>query len=56
MKDCKDCVNYKKVSCPFLDNEYIRIYNIEDYDFDCFQSEWDKMMCDMMCGKVEKDE
>ena len=56
MKECKECVNYSKKSCMFLDDMNKRKYMIEDYNFDCFQSEWDKIMCDIMCGGVEEDE
>ena len=49
---CKECAYYKTPSCI---GKYQREILIEDYGHDCFTTEFDKMMCDMMCGAVEEE-
>lgn len=52
IRPCKECVNYKTGACV---GEEKRMMCIEDYDFDCFMTKEDKMLCDLMCGGPEDD-
>ena len=56
VNSCTNCANNGKRSCLFYRHKN-RIEKrkevIGTYDFDCFQSYLDKMMCDMMCGEPE---
>ena len=49
---CKKCAYYKTPSCV---GEHTRKMLIEDYEHDCFTTEEDKILCEMMCGGVEDD-
>ena len=51
---CKNCVNYNQPSCPFY-NMTKPTTILSDYGINCFQSEEDKMLCDMMCGEAEDE-
>lgn len=50
MKACSKCANYKTPSCIGKDKRQILI---EDYDYDCFTTEEDKLLCEIMCGGIE---
>lgn len=53
IKNCRKCVNYKTESC--IGKESRKIIK-EDYNTDCWMSEADKELCDLLCGSVEEDE
>lgn len=49
-KECTQCINYKSSGCIGEDK---RKMIIEDYDTDCWMSEEDKKLCDLLCGGEE---
>lgn len=61
-KECKTCVNFLTDCCPlYLKglNDYIN-YLIarcgkRELGINCYQSEEDKILCDMMCGEAEDE-
>lgn len=62
LRKCKECVNHLQSSCPFFVNvinedllDKITENGRREFNFDCFQTEEDKWLCDMMCGDVEND-
>lgn len=55
IKLCKECVHYKKPSCPFGNQAKPNWSLSTDYGINCWQNEEDKILCDMMCGGVEND-
>ena len=52
-KPCKECADFGTMSCEGMTS---RMMWIEDYGYDCFVTEEDKWLCEMMCGGVESDE
>jgi hypothetical protein len=54
MKDCSECANYETVSCPCRQKKKpaldIRKHLIKELNYDCFITEEDKMLCEIMCG------
>lgn len=62
VQKCKDCVNHLSESCPFFINslnDYINDMISEngrtEFGINCFQSEEDKLLCDLMCGEAEDE-
>lgn len=62
VQKCKDCVNHLTYSCPFymnFFNDYMNDLIAENgrmqFGINCFQSEEDKLLCDMMCGEAEDE-
>lgn len=62
VQKCKDCVNHLTYSCPFYMNafnDYMNDLITENgriqFGINCFQSEEDKLLCDLMCGSVEDE-
>ena len=61
IKKCKDCTNHLKPSCPFfmgLDKRTSDIISENgkiEFGVNCFQSEEDKWLCDLMCGYAEEE-
>lgn len=60
-KECKTCVNFLTDCCPFYLKEMqlyvnylIARYSKRKFNINCWQSEEDKMLCDMMCGSAEE--
>lgn len=51
-RPCKQCANYKTPACMGKEK---RMMMLEDYSYDCFLTEEDKMLCDIMCGGEEND-
>ncbi len=51
-KPCKKCANYGTKACMGRDN---RREWIEDYNYDCFTTEEDKLLCELMCEGVENE-
>lgn len=51
MNKCKDCSLNKTAGCIGFQKRKILV---EDYDTDCWMSEEDKILCDMMCGYDEE--
>ena len=61
IKKCKDCVNHLSPHCPFyIDffNDYMNDLITENgriqLGINCFQSEEDKLLCDLMCGEADE--
>ena len=52
VKPCRECANYKTTACMGKEK---RIVMLEDYSYDCFLTEEDKMLCELMCGGEEDD-
>ena len=52
-KPCTACANYGTPSCS---GELNRKMWIEDYSYDCFVTEEEKYLCELMCGGVDDDE
>ncbi len=50
MRDCTSCYNYQKPSCPFVDLDSLNRLKSRIYIMDCWCSEMDVEMCEMMCG------
>lgn len=62
VKDCRTCVNFLTSSCPFYlkeTNDYINYLiarcSKREFGINCWQSEEDKLLCDLMCGDAEND-
>jgi hypothetical protein len=51
-KPCSKCANYNTPACA---GEGQRGMFIEDYEYDCFVTEEDKLLCELMCGGVEDE-
>lgn len=51
-KSCSKCAYYATPSCIGADKRQILI---EDYEHDCFTTEEDKLLCELMCGGIEED-
>jgi hypothetical protein len=52
-KPCKKCANYETVACM---GEIARRMWIDDYGYDCFTTEEEKFLCELMCGGIEEED
>ena len=57
MKQCKECYNYNKQSCPLYNFNDLDRLKTRMYIVDCWCDEHDVERCELYgCGNVEVDE